>query len=246
MIWLFTRNCVKKFVGANCRRIIRIGCGAGLGALFLFSSVASAQDAAIANGANNSKRGGLYIGIGTMASGNYSKDMKNFLSYSSDKVTGQGNWLVFDIAYTQRLFSKLYLVPEIVWASSSVKTTLEGFEATPNEKGAGLFQFGGGLRYYFFDGKNVSFFVQPGLRMVTGYSDFDGFPMKSNGPAKELKGGVEWIRGHLRMGLEGGYASIPMKKPLNQDYINRYYTPTDALGGNYGGVLFALNVSYWW
>lgn len=259
MNWLFAKSGEKNFANTNLQRIIRICCATALCALFLAVSDAAADDGggpstppqhdAVTNdggGPSHAQRGGIYFGIGLMDSGNFSKDMKNFLSSSGGSVSGSGNWLILDVAYAQHLFAGLYIVPEVRWANCSINTTMQGFESSPNQSGVGFFEYGGGLRYYIYDGNMVALFIQAGLDGVSGYSDVNGFPMKSDGLAEEFKIGAEIPWKHVRIGTELGYSYIPMEKPIDPNYAQTYNTPTNALGGNYGGIFFQVTVSGWW
>jgi hypothetical protein len=192
------------------------------------------------------RSGGIYLAIGAMGSGNYGKDMRAFQSAAGRTVSGGGTWINLGLGYVAHLYRGLYLVPELVWSVSRIRSTLPGFEAAPNEKTVSLLQYGGGLRYYLHEQRTAAFFLQPSLRGVSGLSDVDGFPLKAKGVAAELKGGAEAVLAGLRVGLELGYARVPVKPPVDPAYAAQFQTPTTALGGNYGGAFGTLTCAFWW
>jgi hypothetical protein len=87
--------------------------------------------------------------------------------------------------------------------------------------------------------------------MVTGTSQLDGFPLKSNGISEEVKAGLELCLGgeplrHLRLGFELGWSNVPMKAPIDAAYVAEHSNaPKTALGGNYGGTQLAVTFGWW-
>jgi hypothetical protein len=189
---------------------------------------------------------GIHVAIGVMGSGNYGKDMRAFQSAAGRTVSGGSIWFNLGLGFVGHVYQGLYVVPELVWSVSRIKSTIAGFEAAPNEKTVSLLQYGGGLRYYVYEHRDAAFFLQPSLRWVSGMSDVDGFPMKPKGVATELKGGAELVVAALRVGFEVGYAAVPVKPPVDPAYAAQFNAPATALGGNYGGAFGTLTCSFWW
>jgi hypothetical protein len=189
----------------------------------------------------------LYLGYGYMSSSNFHKDITNYVNYLGAGVTTPGVWENLMIGYSRRIKHQIHLAFEFGFSACTITgNSGAAIESAKNKSAVMIIQYGLGVRYNFIENKSFKCYLQPSIKQISGSSDETGFPIVTDGMCKELKVGTEFKINDAWIGIEVGKMILPVKPPINQNYINTYDSPTSTKGGDYGGLALTVLCSFWW
>lgn len=181
----------------------------------------------------------LVFGSRILYSSDYSASMRQILEREGADVSGPGFFYGFDAGVDFRLFSSIYLHPNIRWVFSSVTKTERNGDASNSEFNSFVLP-GIEAKMYFPIGETRLVYFGAGISSASFSTNYQ-FGVEPKGISETIMLGFLFSFNWYNVGMELGYQTIPMKS-----YVRRYTSYSllsNSPDADFGGIYFSMNAN---